>query len=307
MGMRAPKYHEKLNCFQNVIAHIASREGRFYEWMLADQYSFLFESGKGKTLGERIHSNADEDLVLLEQLHGIRVEQYKGPIDLALLIHADSRHHYICVLVDTYDCPWDVNYQIHHNPGHALLLLEFDEDHKAFWVADPFYQKNVMVEQYELLHAVKFCFFIDLVSPKMQETIDLARILLRKKIVDTAPQIEEIKCFAKEMRQVDFEQEMGNTQNPWHTPLVFQMGRLALARQSYSVLLRWLELRYSIGLEGSAEMLDDLIILWNGIRGRLATSMMENRLNQRGAISERLMVLYQKEVQFVDRMIEHLA
>ena len=175
--------------------------------------------------------------------HGIKYAQYENPDfdDLLALIKENKYEVPLAVRIDTFYCPWDKSYQMHHNPTHVLFVNGINHEDTVI-CTDPFYrvENREMTcldfsKGYSGMYGV-FEFFDD-----NSDMID-GKELLKKKLKSLLNSniFASMRRFAKAVAQLtSASNELQNYDNAWQAPLYWHMIRLVKSRKKIPYLLNY--------------------------------------------------------------------
>ena len=262
-----PLHNPKLNCSDDIIATIAKEENIDFELFLSESWGFQLLNNDNGLIGNRIRSNSRNNFDILKNAHGITYKYVNLIFKTTYLKEVFDKYKYISVCIDTYYCPWDKNYLTFHNPEHTVLIDEVDYKENIIYLTDPFYEKKH--------ESISFSHFNNMVGYGWIISVDktikqIKRNHLKKLLWDnikiTELDILNIENLAQIIGDIDIALEVDGYENIWHTPIIFSMGRLALGRLRYSVLLEYLNRKYSFDVQDEIKMLENVADLWHVIR-----------------------------------------
>ena len=262
-------HNPKLNCFDEILATIARNEHRDFELFLSQAWGFVFlNSCNSALLGDRISPNSERDFDALSKYHGIRCEfihSRKLTADLLGTLFLNNR--YIFAAIDTYFCSWDKNYLKLHNPHHTIIIDAVSYESELVYITDPFYEKHYEPVSFNVFNkGVGEYGTVNITVPQIQIDCILVRNLLLQSTKKIRNDIVGVQNFACAMQDVDLDKETAGYENIWHSPIIFNMGRIALDRLAYSYMLEYLQREYSFALSDEILMLESVSDKWNRAR-----------------------------------------
>ena len=236
---------EMTTCYDMVIESIARTFKLDYELMMSDALIFKFTENKNKSIGECISKFNCSNMYFLMNYHGIKINNIKdndSKTKLDLIGNELLNERPVIIGIDTYHCRWDRNYRIHHNIEHCCIATEFVAN-LGLLCTDPFnkvYKDLITFEELE-----QGGFWMQTVEIIEHRTISYEDIVhIMECIVYSIMACDcytDLKKFAHELLHIspniEFEKYKNNI---WHSPLIFKLGRIIIARIRFSILLEYL-------------------------------------------------------------------
>lgn len=270
-----PIHNEKLDCFQDTVATVASYYNADFELMCLNCWGFGFKQSEQN--GEYvIMPKSINNLTFLKQCHGIGIDFFSSEDVYSILEQIElqiSKKNPIAVQVDAYYIPWDRSYQKLHNDRHILLITGIDYEKKEVICLDSFYEiqaEGLSFEFFERAAKGYINFSRHDIKRNTDEYNDL--IIRAMSPENYRNSFKDMYMFADTIENVfvDYKAQLNKSENIWYFPIVFSIGRVILGRKSFSLSLEYLMRKcYTNKFLEVVEGLDRLADRWSGIRSLL--------------------------------------
>jgi hypothetical protein len=273
-----PNKDKRRDCADDIVATISSWLGRDYELMYAGAMNFSYQEHHSGSIGDRIvvHSNK---LECLSEYHGIKAEvRHISAAETLRIIEselADERP--VGLSIDSYYCPWDLNFNKEHFIHHILVVGYKDE----LIITDPYYLK--MNEMLPLdcffsgcnQYCATYSFSEDIVD-NVERTIQIIHHYLDN-YVESSPFIGMKKLAEAIYHSFDFETELDGRMNVWETPIFINLSKIIDSKKEYSLLM--FHMHQKNGLESFEKFGSDIYkigMMWENIRGTLVKMLFKD-------------------------------
>ncbi len=269
-----PIQNDRYNCFQGVIASVASFWDREYDLFFTDSWVFNYNKSNSEMIfGERLNDNYSYNFELLEKYHGLKVipldfdefEEFFNFLKTEIL-----RKHPVAIDMKEYWCPWSPQYKKYDKYPHRLLVIGIDDKGNLKCV-DPFFSKQIKTMPISDLrqgYTGSWAFEAVEISKNEINAIDIIDSSLKK--MGKPDSFNNINLFAKEMSEdLDFVKEWEEFDQDFYSgvALFWYLKVISSSRYNYSNVLKYLSKEYNIAeiLPLSVEM-HGIAELWENVR-----------------------------------------
>lgn len=275
-----PQHHADRTCFEDLIASIAISKNRRYEMIFSKAWNFCFLPIKEELqacIGTRLDMQRENYLYLFERYHGIKVsffniesvDEVMDVISMQLAINQP-----VAIKIDSFWCPWFVNYQRIHSKGHVALVVGLNKLSGELYCTDPFYMvQNVPITIGDFNQGYSGSYAIFTVVKEEECNINwkemllnsVANLKINNAFVGMKDFAEAIKC------SLDFSVEtQGYDSSLVGVPLFEGLLQIGKGRLKYSLVLQYLAEKYSV--DALLPLCEDIKMIgskWMIIRGIL--------------------------------------
>jgi hypothetical protein len=184
-----------------------------------------------------------------------------------------SKSQPVIVNIDTYYCPWDIHYNMHHFFLHVVLVTGTDPETGDFVVVDPFFKlKELRLTQQQFKDGLLGLTTLEPIPGwrmNRDETLAGIRSSLQAHL-DAS--IDHFTGFADEIRHIDFDLESIDGDSRFMaSSLYLKLGGVQVARINYAVLLEYMAETFNLpALAECSEEVRRLGNPWGSLAGMLA-------------------------------------
>lgn len=250
-----PVRNENYDCFQGIVASVATHFKCNYLLLFAGVWGFSFEPlkmGKGYiNFGERLIPEFNTVMFdLLERFHGCKITIYDTDTIneiKAVILNELSKGLPVGIYLDSYWCPWNIAYKKYHIT-HYCLVIGFDDDKESFMFIDPYCSDNIeKLSIVELEKGYGNYFTFKFTESKEQNIENELNYIIKLCLVTLKLDNEQLnsfkmmRSFADEFEQyMDLDKEISGYEDTYAVPFFRQMKAIESCRKNFSLTLNYI-------------------------------------------------------------------
>lgn len=295
-------------CFEAQIAGVLSEWDIDYRWTAVESWGFGYRSRSWdhySSVGERLTAGTGDPRKLLRHYCGVSFGEqvftdFSGAVETVAA--ALTTGHGVIVSTDSYWCPWDPGYHMHHQ-SHFIVVRNVDKEKEELVCDDHFFGKRSVSYPFHLWsRALRSGVTLRRESRRPPAPAEIPAILVRNFAAEGAASLEQMALFAEDIGAgIDLDVELdGYHQNWWAAPLFRKLRKVAAGRELAAGALVELAGEYDLATE-FGELGRD----WNTVRMLVLKS---GKARSPAPIAERAALLIQqlcaREAALSERMSE---
>ena len=278
------------NCLYASVATLAKYYGREYQMISSGNWTMKYDiETKHKRIGDKIDVFSSFDVISrTKKFHGFYWEMelfYKHDINKDTGLFKQYTYPFF-VSIDLYHMKWSNSYQKYHSL-HYLIICDYDSKSETYRCVDPYFQYSFFeIKREDLFLSVDRCGrIICLELPTKIHPSDYINAL--KEDYSLLNQNDEnyknIKLFASDLytsMDINYEFDVYKRE-PQMVPIMNKIRKIALCRSAYVCTLIYVyeKLKYDY-LKESAELLNQSVLLWKTLKGKLLKTYITNSMDQ---------------------------
>jgi hypothetical protein len=298
-----PVRNDNYNCFQTVVATLATFWRRDYELIFSDQWGFQFKvpfESNNQRIGELLMPGwKGETKEILNRYHGMEITWHIN-VHYSYAINKLQEEllvtRPIAIYIDSYLCPWSPAFNKYHT-DHFFLVVGINVESMDLICVDPYYSNNVEFLSEEIYkdNIHKFCTF----SVKDHDSKINWRELLLSYIPQSQSTLQRdnidpftmMRSFANEiMHNLDINMELEDNYDMLGVPLLRQLKEIENARYNFSSTLKYISHKFSdTDINAISQQIHEAGETWYKIRLMIMKlAFIPNKLNGQQKISQRI-------------------
>ncbi len=247
---------KSLDCFQCLVATVASHYQRDYELMFASSWIFdvLEKSDVNTTFGRRLEVGwRIVNFKMLKKYHGINIvcNKTKNVKEVVNLIQKNlSSGIPIIVNVSSYNCPWSQSYK-KYKVEHYCLVIGYNEANDIFYCLDPMMADGLVELPYsDLEDGFGQCFTVELERESSLDNQWKDILLSGVRDIEVpggfTARSERIRIFAYQMSEkLDIKLEKKGFNDDFAVPLFRKLKEIGDSRINYARMMSYIARNYN--------------------------------------------------------------